>query len=271
MAYSGVQNIGTTVKPDGITRRFYLENCDDEGDVYSFIAGLSATVEGFPYTDFSAEEEGIANDYTVTVEYGSPSGSSAQQQAEATVEYKFNFQAPSAKIYQSLATIDSETAGAGTAADYDGSINVVNDGGKDRVEGVQLAPPPETFTLTYADLPSVIDGTYQQLVEGMCGHVNSATFRGRPAGSLLLARVTGGYNQSGLWNIDFGFSYIANETSLSVGDNITIDAKDGHDLLWVYYGPIPDAAANQIVKRPLHAYIERVWPRANFNSLSLPS
>src|SRR5690606_15610003 len=107
--------------------------------------------------------------------------------------------------------------------------------------------------------------------ESLVGKLNSTEFRCRAAGSVMLARSQGG-RQGGGRTIEFGFAYIPNDTNIPVGD-ITVSAKDGFDLLWAYYASEEDAAAADkgLVKRPLYAYVERVYPRADLTALSLPA
>jgi hypothetical protein len=193
--------------------------------------------------------------------------------ATDSMEYKFSFQAQGVQVYQSLMTLASYAAPSLSegAPNFNGAINVVNDGGKQRVEGFNIQPPPETFTLSYYPVNATVSGSYQLLVESLCGTVNNTSFRGRPAGSTMLTRVSGGVRTNESWSIEFGFGYVANQTGIPVGDEITVSSKDGLDLLWPWYGTIKDDDAKALVANPRAAYVERVWYRANLNSLSLPS
>jgi hypothetical protein len=261
---------GIAVSNDKITREYRLEDVENETDVVDFVATLPETIAELPFGDFSAKEiEEEDGSYDLTVTYG-PSRTS---QKHNTVEYKFSFQAPSAHIYQSLATIatyfDEDVYPFG-APNYYGAINVVTDGGKDKVEGIQLPTPTETFKLSYVTDNSVITPEYQRLVRSLCGKVNSDQFRGEAAGSIMLVRCDGGRNNSGTWNIDFGFGYSANVTNLDIGANFIVEAKDGWDLLWCRYRTDKDATAKTPVKRPCAGYVERVYERADLNLLNLP-
>jgi len=179
-------------------------------------------------------------------------------------EFRFSFQAPSAQIYQSLATINSY----GTdPPDFDGCINVVNDGGKRRVEGFNLAPPPETFFYKYYPAPAMLTSSYFLTVESLVGQVNSVAFKGRPAGSLMLVRSSGGYTAGQVAPIEFGFSYVANATNIPIGGSITATTKDGHDLLWPYYADDKDDTAKTLIKKPVAAYVERIRYRDDFSKL----
>lgn len=272
MAAIGFEVTGSrTFTLDRAERRYRVEEAADEDEVVAWInANAPSTIIDLPMSEFNCqeidEEDGT---YDVVVTWGT--SKNEVQQTIATSDYKFSYQAPGGQIYQSLATIAAYSATADDPRDFGGAINVVNDDGKDRVEGMNLSPPNETFSLAYSDVSSVIDGTYQSVVESLVGKVNSTTFRGRSAGTVMLVRVNGGRSSSGIWSIDFGFGYVANATSIPVGDDITVTSKDGHDLLWPYYGKVKDDDAKATVKRPISAYVERIYARADLTALNLPS
>lgn len=265
------------IDSNGIRRRYYVHDALDETEVFDWMHGetdgepnVPPTLAGLPIADYSADEkEEIHNDYELEVNYGLPQFFSPQE--PDTIEYAFSFQAPSALIKQSLETIAAyapEDAPFGPA-NYEGAINVVNDGGKHRVEGFNFSPPPESYKLAYRAGSGVITGAYQKLVRSMQGKVNIIEFRGEPAGSLMLVRTSGGRDTSGLWYIEFGFAQIDNDTNIMVGE-IEVEQKDGMDLLWAYYGATPDAQANVITQTPKSVYVERIFKRVNFNALNLP-
>lgn len=254
-----------------IQRTYHGHDCTDEQDVADYVATLPATIAGLPYSDFDYEErEELDGAYVVTVTWGQKE-TSTQQNSAGEASYRFNYQAPSAQIRQSLSTINSyedSTLLPFGPPDFGGAINVVNDGGKLRVEGFNVQPPPEVFTIPYTDVPAVITPTYQATVRGLCGKVNSVSYYGYAAGEIMLVRAQG-EKKGGLWNLEFGFSYLPNETGLAMGDISSI-AKDGHDLLWVFYAPASDATAKEVIKKPAAVYIERIFKRADLNDLNLP-
>lgn len=269
MATGFLEAGGRSVTNSRISRQYTVENANDENDVINFVATLPTSIGGLPFTDFSAEEsEEIEGMYHLTVNWAK-----SNNQTQNSVDYRFSFLAPSAHVYQSLETIATyrNTSVYPTAAvNWGGAINVVNDGGRNRVEGMQLATPAENFKLTYVTSNAVVNGAYQNLVNSLCGKVNSTTFRGYPAGSIMLVRAEGGRNSAGVWTLDFGFALSENATNIPVGA-ITVSAKDGWDLLWVYYVTSKDNTANSSAKIPGAAYIERVYKRADLNLLNLPS
>lgn len=249
-----------------------------EEDVFGWVdANAPGTINGLFLNNISLEETEAEDQWEATAHYDELS-EPAPPPASGTMEYRFNFQAQGGHFYQSLGTILYATVlGSNTdptvvlARQFKGAINVVSDGGKLRCEGFQVDPPAETFTLSYYPVNAVVTEEYQQIVEGLCGKVNNYEFRGKPAGSLMLVRVSGGIRTNEDWQIEFGFGYVPNATDIPVGNDILIPEKDGLDLLWAYYGDEKDDDAKAIVKQPKSAYVERVWERGTFDELNLPS
>jgi len=274
MATTGYEISPREVTNNGAKRVYRVEEALTEDDLIAWMAtSIPATVAGFPFSDFDAQEvEGdVPGNYDVRINWGTEQNSDTPL-GEST--YRFNYQAPAGHIYQSLATMavytDATILPGGLTVDtFGGAINVVWDEGKDRVEGQQIDAPPEVFTIAYNDVDAIINSAYQATVRGLCGKVNSVAFYGANIGEIMLVRAQGD-RQRGLWNLEFGFSYIPNTTGEAYGD-ITGVAKDGHDLLWVYYLPAKDATAKELVKRPAAVIIDRVFRRGDLNALNLPS
>lgn len=276
MAATGFEIAGSRrVTNTTAERRYRITGADSEADVVTFVGTLPSTVAGLPFADFNAEEieeEGEGGDYDLSVLWSV--NTQQLQWLGGSMEYRFNFQAASARIQQSLQTI-SVTAASGYSAnnlDFDGAINVVVDSdGAKKVEGVDLPAPSEVFQLLYHAPNAVVDAAYQGLVQSLCGRVNSTTFRGYAAGQIMLVRVNGSRRGSSDWTLDFGFGYIPNDTNIPVGANITVSAKDGFDLLWPFYDLVSDGDAKDLLPRPVGALVERVYYRADLSALSLPS
>ena len=70
------------------------------------------------------------------------------------------------------------------------------------------------------------------------------------------------------WEITFRFAASPNETGLSVG-SITGINKKGWEYLWVRYADAEDAGSGAIIKKPIAAYVERVYDDANFGALGI--
>jgi hypothetical protein len=258
------------------TRVYRLTGADTETDAYIWLtntANVPLNVSDLPRSKLDAKEDPeIAGDYDVVVTWGTDDSPEASQTA-GTSSYRFSFQAPSGHIKRSLATI-SETEDTAIFAfgppPMHGAINVVDFGTADvHTEGFDLQPPPEVFTIPYTDVDANISAAYQATVRYLCGKVNSFGFYGAAAGEIMLVRADG-QRTGGLWNLDFGFAYIPNATSIPVGDNIVVPSKDGMDLLWALEITSKDDTAKALITQPACAYVERVWERADLNDLNLP-
>jgi hypothetical protein len=267
--------IGRKITQERLVRRYWVEGCTDETEVRDFYNSLPAAIAGYPKATYDAEEQDeIVGDFELEVTWGtSDSGTGGGAPSVNTGKFKFNYQMPSAKFYQSLATIDVYHDPALLAfgpPDFGGGINVVNDGGKLRNEGQDIQPPSEVFTAPYRLSNAKVTTAWRRQLMRMCGTVNNTTFEGAAPGELLLVRVAGGPASSTFWDIELGFGYIENDVDIPVGE-FSVDAKDGWDLLWYFFRPQGDTTAKTYSKRPAAAYVERVFKRNDFNALALPA
>src|SRR5690606_7473856 len=159
---------------DRAQRKYRVEGATGEADVFAAAASIESatpTIAGLPFSTFDYQETTeVDGEYDLTVTWGK--ADKPPEQEIDTGEYRFNFQAPSAKIQQSLSTIAGYRAAGGTPRDFKGAINVKNDGDGDKVECVDLSPPPEVFTIVFRADDSILDGTYQLLGEAFVSKVN---------------------------------------------------------------------------------------------------
>jgi hypothetical protein len=241
----------------------YVGSGDDEEDLITALDSYApSTLAGLPRQDYEIEElDTSIGLWRASMKYGS--GSSGSIPDLGSWEYRFNFQAPSAHIYQSLSTI---SVTGDTDNDFSGAINVVKDASGQRVEGYNLAPPTVTFTIGYYPASGSFSTSYQNTIRGLVGKVNNATYKDCPAGSLMLASASGGMRSSEQASLEFGFAYIENATSIPVGD-LTVSAKDGFDLLWAYYEDGENG--DSLIKSPTTAFVERIYYRTSFGGLGV--
>jgi hypothetical protein len=68
------------------------------------------------------------------------------------------------------------------------------------------------------------------------------------------------------WEITYKFAASPNRTGIVVGE-ITGISKKGWEYMWVRYADAEDAAAKAIVKKPVAAYVEKVYEDGNFGVL----
>lgn len=273
MATDGEEIRGSRGGSDKSLARKYRVNVTSsstpEADVLDWIySNAPATIAGLTLNGITLEEDPERLDeYTAEAQYGFLE--STEPPASGTMEYRFNYQAQGGHFYQSLETIGEFVPSGKSIIPFNGAINVVKEAGKRRCEGYEVQPPAETFTLAYYPVNATVTPTYQNIIEELCGRVNDYEYRGKEAGTLMLVRCTGGVRTGEDWSIEFGFGYVPNQTDIPVGDEITVTAKDGLDLLWPYYGE--KIEGDELVKQPRQANVERVWYRGDFSALALPS
>jgi hypothetical protein len=238
--------------------------------------------DGIPGANINVRQELVQDTiWEVAVTYGGESGDSLTF-PQSTVDYEFSFQAPSEKIYQSLETIGVYDADGSLDPDFSGgAINVTNDGGEIKVEGLDLPPGTPTNTWVFKPLAATITDAYQIGVEGIMGHVNAFAFKNRQAGTMRFVTCDGGaiYSAGTIakWQIRYGFQFSAHRSNFTAG-GIPVPFKGGHHLMWSYYkeeqhdpanDPVPNAGKAEIIKRPKYIFVERVFHESNFNVLGI--
>jgi hypothetical protein len=67
-------------------------------------------------------------------------------------------------------------------------------------------------------------------------------------------------------DITYRFAASPNRTGITVGD-ITGISKWGWEYLWVRYADAEDATAKAIVKKPVAAYVEKVYEVGDFSAI----
>jgi hypothetical protein len=70
------------------------------------------------------------------------------------------------------------------------------------------------------------------------------------------------------WEITFRFAASPNMTGLQIGD-ITGINKKGWEYLWVRYADDEDANAKVLIKKPIAAYVEKVYEDGDFSGLGI--
>lgn len=235
--------------------KYIVTGTDDESDVLdALLAEAPATVMDLRRMEVSAEPLG-GGIWACTVPYESRRES----------QYTFETGGSTAHITQSLSTVARYAPSGSTAPDFYGAIGVNGDS----VDGTDITVPVFNFTETYRVPSATVTGTYKMNLFNCTGKTNSAVFRGFAIGEVLFLGASG--TKTGLddWEIAFKFAASPNVSSLSIGGGITVTAKAGWDYLWVRFADAEDTAANALVKRPVAAYVERVYQSADFTVMGL--
>lgn len=186
---------------------------------------------------------------------------------EDETQYTFETGGATAHITQSLATVGvypPVVIPLRPPPDFQGAIGVNGD----NVAGVDVTIPAFNFTITKRFDAEDVTGAYKLALFYATGKTNNATFQGFAAGEVLFLGASGSRTGMKQWEITFKFAASPNAVNLPVG-NFTVTEKKGHDYLWVRYADAVDGDAAALVKRPVSAYVERVYESADFASLGV--
>ena len=167
-------------------------------------------------------------------------------------------------ITQSLQTAGTFAPAGQVPPNLKGAIGVT----ANSVEGVDVTVPVYQFSETHYLDDAVVTPAYKGTLFALTGKVNSASFKGFAPGECLFLGASGSKRGSGDWEINYRFAASPNVTGLVVGD-ITGIAKKGWEYLWVRYQDAEDASAKTMVKKPIAAYVEQVYPLGDLNALGI--
>ena len=139
---------------------------------------------------------------------------------------------------------------------------------EDSVEGVDITVPVYTFSETHYLSPGAINTAYKGTLFALTGRVNDAPFKGLAAGECLFLGAAGTQRGDDPWEISFAFAGSPNVSGLSIGSIVGIEKK-GWEYLWVRYQAAEDATAKMLIRKPVAAYVERVYRDGSFGSLGI--
>jgi hypothetical protein len=98
--------------------------------------------------------------------------------------------------------------------------------------------------------------------------VNASGFKGFAKGEVLFLGASGSKRGLDDWEITFRFAASPNVAGLNLGSIAGI-AKEGWQYLWVRFIDDEDPTAKALIKRPVAAYVEQVYPYGNFANLGI--
>ena len=200
------------------------------------------------------------------VRYGQESTSNQLQTGEST--FSFDTGGGTQHITQSLQTVGRFPASGQTAPDFKGAIGVT----PDAVEGVDITVPVYQFSETHYKPDSQVTGAYTGVLFDLTGKVNGDTFKRFAPGEVLFLGASGSkrvqMGEDADWEITYRFAASPNRSGVSIG-GISGISKKGWEYLWVRYADHADPLAKALVKRPIAAYVERVYESGNFAALGL--
>ena len=154
------------------------------------------------------------------------------------------------------------------APDFAGAIEVDNEG---NVNGVDVTMPVLNFTETHTLNGGRVTTSYKKTLAALTGTVNSGSFRGFSRGEVLFLGASGtkrSKKASAPWEITYRFAVSPTQAGLQVGV-IKVTRKYGWDYLWVRYADKVAEGGKNVVKKPVAAYVEMVYPEGDFGNLGL--
>ncbi|MGD9691052.1 MAG: hypothetical protein AB7K52_15445 [Phycisphaerales bacterium] len=223
-----------------------------------------ATYDGQPRQSTSVEPVGDEL-WEAVVRYGKAQGGSLPEPGESI--FSFDTGGGTQHITQSKDTVSSHAPSGSSPPDFGGAIGVTADG----VEGVDITVPVFQFSETHYFTNDQVTPSYKGTLFTLTGKVNSGAFKGFQAGEVLFLGASGarrGTDPDDDWEITFRFAASPNASGISVGD-ISGISKKGWEYLWVRYADQEDTGSHAIVKRPVAAYVERVYDEGNFAGLGI--
>jgi hypothetical protein len=188
---------------------------------------------------------------------------SGDRQPPAVGESVFSFDTGGGTqhITQSLSTVGRYP---GDAPNFEGAIGVTHDS----VEGIDITVPVYHFSETHYIAAATVTEAYKGVLFNLTGKVNSSSWKGFAAGEVLFLGAAGSKRGTDDWEITFRFAASPNRTNLTVG-SITGINKKGWEYLWVRYADAEDAGSHMLIKKPVAAYVEKVYEEGNFAALGI--
>ncbi|XZE35794.1 hypothetical protein SH501x_001336 [Pirellulaceae bacterium SH501] len=172
----------------------------------------------------------------------------------------FNTTGASTHINQSLFTRGTFAAPGKNAPNYRGAIGVSDSG----VAGVDVTVP--AFEFSVRKKFEFVSTEYLLAMVSMTGKTNSAPWSIFAPGEALFLGGEGGEDEQNWVDVTYHFAARPNEVNLTVG-NISGVSKYGWDYLWVKHGE--EVVGDRVLQVPEAAYVEQVYPAANFNALGI--
>jgi len=248
---------------------YLVFNVDDESEALSAVKSNHKSVTGMSLESVETVER--INDTTWKVkavyevdEDGGGDDTSPDEDEDTTV-FAFDTGGGTKHLNQSLKT---DGRYPDDAPDFGGAIGVDNEG---NVNGVEVTMPVLNFTETHTLSGSRVSTSYKKTLAELTGSVNKSGFRGFSAGEVLFLGASGtkrSKKASAPWEITYRFAVSPNQAGFKVGD-IQVSRKYGWDYLWVRYADKVAESGKNVVKKPVAAYVEMVYPEGDFGRLGL--
>jgi hypothetical protein len=236
---------------------YTVSGTEDDVEVRSLVeATIPASYLGLLHQSYTIEPIG-GGVWEITVQY-----SQYEPKDNGQSSFAFDTGGGTTHVTQSRQTLGSYAPAGMTAPDFQGAIGVT----LDSVEGTDITVPVYNFSETHYLNNALVTGSYKLTLFSLTGRINGSGFKGFAAGEVLFLGASGSKRGSDNWEITYRFAASPNVTGLTVGP-ISGITKRGWDYLWVRYADAEDQYV--LVKRPIAAYVERVYLDGNFAALGI--
>lgn len=213
------------------------------------IAGSPSILDGLFRESVSLSAQG-SELFDVTVSYGS--------RKSEVGEYRLSFDTTGGTLHirTSKETVASFPAGA---PDHQQAIGVEGD----NVAGVDIVIPALKLTVTFKHPAGVITLPRIKQLARLTGKTNDDVWLTFERGEVLFLGATGSENPGVEAEVSYSFACSENLPAHDIGAiaNVT---KRGHEALWITFEPAVDGG--NPVRRPIHAYVERVYDEEDFRA-----
>lgn len=261
----------TTLEDESAELRYIVRGTEDDSEVASLVQSTSPTTyAGLPRRSITFRTLETSTIWECTVSYAKkdPATENSQENPPETGDMAISFDTAGGMqhISQSLQTVQKKSFSEGqfTPPDFKGAIGVT----KDSVEGVEIYVPSFQYQVTrYVAIEQVTQAYINNLFR-LTGKTNRGNFHGFAAGQVLLAGVSGSQRGEADWELTYKFLCSENRSNLTIGE-ITGVNKKGWEYLWVIYEDSEDETAKWLVKKPVAAYVEKVYEDGDFGLLGL--
>jgi len=227
----------------------------------------SHTVKGMTLDSVEVSERVNGDTWKVKAVYAEEDGDTPEDDDDTEETSSFAFDTGGGTMHrnQSIKTVSKVP---NDAPDFNGAIEVDNEG---NVNGVDVTMPVLNFTETHTMNGSRVSTSYKKAVAALTGTVNRSGFRGFSAGEVLFLGASGtkqSKKANAPWEITFRFAVSPNQSGLQVG-KLKVSSKKGWDYLWVRYADKVSENKKNVIKEPVAAYVEQVYPDGDFGNLGL--
>ena len=248
---------------------YIIRGTEDEGAAMTALGSILLPIKnGLALTGYRVQAIGH-NQWDGFVNYGLPSP--GQQSSSNPFTFcTFATSGGTEHITQSKETQRFGLAGGTSAPNFHGAIGVT----ETDIEGVDVVAPKLEFSLMTVRPNSMVTIAFVKFMALSTGKTNLYPWLTFERGELIFLGCEGSQNDNDETSMSYRFAASQNAYSQEYGgaaaeEIITVDLKRGWEYLWFRYKQVDDTTAKRIVRRPIGAYVERVYHELDYASLGV--